>query len=287
MLLQTPNDTASMPFPIDMEMVMQDENGRWVLCCIKGCDAPAVYNGLCTTHHRRNKAHGSPVVTKLAAWRWLHLSHEERFWLQVNKTETCWLWMSARDRDGYGRFHAEHDGVRHKTAHRYSYHLNKGKIPFGLQVCHTCDVPACVRPEHLFLGTGADNMADKIMKGRARWRIGEDHGMAILTEEQAQAILNDPRPHAQIAHEYGVHVQTISSLKTRVSWPHLGKAKGVKARRVSPMRGKSKKGVTPEIVRTIRTSQERGKDLAERFGLTQQDVSDIRHRRSWAHITDT
>lgn len=267
---------------------MQDENGRWIACCIKGCDAPAPHNGMCVTHYRRMLAHGSPVVTKMAAWRWLRLSNEERFWLQVEKTDGCWLWMSARDRDGYGRFKAEHEGVLHKTAHRYSYHLNKGKIPFGLQICHTCDVPACVRPDHMLLGTGADNMADKMAKGRARWRFGEEHGRAILTEDQARDILNDPRPHTQIAHQYGVSVQTISSLKTRVSWGHLGKAKGVKAKRVSPRKGVSASGkITPEIVRAIRASSERGIDLAARYGTTQQTITDIRHRRSWAHITDT
>ena len=267
---------------------MQNENGVWVTCCIKGCDEPAPHNGMCVTHHRRNMAYGSPVATKLAAWRWLRLSHEERFWLQVQKSDGCWLWMSGRDRDGYGRFNADHDGEHHKTAHRYSYHLNKGKIPFGLSICHTCDVPACVRPDHLFLGTNAENHADKAAKGRARGQAnGEKHTLAKLTEAQALDILNDPRPFAQIANQYGVVPGTISDIKRRRSWGHLGKAKGVKARRVSPRKGVSASGkITPEIVRYIRTSTERGIDLAAKFDTTKQTITDIRHRRSWAHITD-
>lgn len=263
---------------------MQDENGRWLTCCIKGCDGAPIHGGLCVNHHRRNQKYGSPVASKLAAWRWLKLTPEERFWVQVRKTDGCWEWIGGRDLDGYGVFQAEHAGVQHRRAHRYSYALHKGPIPFGLQICHTCDNPSCVRQEHLFLGTNAENMADKIAKGRARVARGEERPEAILTEEQATAILADPRPHSVLAAEYGVHPATISSLKTRKSWRHLGPEMGAKAPRVSPRKGKSSKGVTPEIVREIRTSADRGVDLAARYGLKPQDISDIRHRRSWAHI---
>jgi hypothetical protein len=152
-----------------------------------------------------------------------------------------------------------------------------------MSVCHTCDTPACVRPDHLFLGTTAENMADKMAKGRGRWMAGENQPRAVLTEEQAKAILNDPRPHSQIAVDYGVHAQTISSLKTRVSWQHLGTEKGVKAKRVSPRKGVSDK-ITPDIVREIRTSTETHTALGPRFGVTRGTICDIRKRRSWAHI---
>lgn len=264
---------------------MQDENGKWVLCCIKGCNADVHSGGMCVNHHRSNQKYGSPVASKMASWRWLRLSHEERFWIQVGKSDDgCWLWLSGKDMDGYGAFNADHDGVTYRRAHRYSYGLHHGPIPAGLQVCHTCDTPSCVRPDHLFLGTIAVNMADKMAKGRhAGAGAGEKHFGAILTEEQAKEILDDPRPHSQIASQYGIAVGTVSSLKTRVSWPHLGRKKGVKAPRISPRRGKSDK-VTPEIVKVIRASTDRGIDLAARFGIKPQDVSDIRHRRSWAHI---
>lgn len=264
---------------------MQDENGKWVLCCIKGCDNAVHSGGMCINHHRSTQKYGSPVASKMASWRWLRLSHEERFWIQVGKTDGCWLWLSGKDADGYGGFNADHDGVTYRRAHRYSYALHHGPIPTGMQVCHTCDTPSCVRPDHLFLGSIAENMADKMAKGR---HVGQGRGVrhtkAKLTEEQARAILDDPRPHTQIAMEYGVAATTISSLKNRVSWPHLGRQRGVKAPRVSPRKGVSKSGVTPEIVRIIRASTDRGVDLAVRFGIKPQDVSDIRKRRSWAHI---
>jgi hypothetical protein len=262
---------------------MQDEKGIWTSCCIKGCDRDVISNGLCINHHRRNQLYGSPVASKLVDWRWRRLSHEERFWKSVNKTDTCWLWISGLDKDGYGAFRAEHDGAMHQRAHRYSYAMHKGKIPSTLNVCHTCDVRACVKPDHLFLGTMAENMDDKMAKGRHRTTKGEEHYRAILTEEQARAILLDPRPHTQIANSYKVARTTISSLKSRHSWPELGEAKGVKAKRVSPRQGVSDK-VTPDMVREILASKERGIDLAKKFDITPQMVSNIRHRRMWAHI---
>lgn len=262
---------------------MQDETGKWLICCVKGCDLAAQAMGLCINHHRRNQKYGSPVASKNAAWLHRQLSYEERFWLNVQKGELCWIWTGARDRDGYGVFRSSHDGIDYKKAHRYSFALHKGRIPPRLSVCHSCDVPSCVNPDHLVAGDAAYNMADKIAKGRARALFGENAPHAILTEEQAKAILSDPRSHSQIAAAYGVAVQTISSLKTRVSWPHLGAGKGVKAKRVSPRKGVSEK-ITPEIVREIRTSAERGVALAARLGVTSATITDIRKRRSWAHI---
>lgn len=264
---------------------MQDEHGNWLVCCIKGCDEKPISNGLCVNHLRFTQKYGSPVARKMALYLWKRLPYEERFWTWVRKSDGdgCWTWQAGHDKDGYGAFRAEHNGVIYTRAHRYSYALHKGNIPSLLEVCHTCDNRSCVRPDHLFPGTSRENHEDKMRKGRHRARFGEEHPFARLTEEQAKVILTDPRPHTQIANQYGVHVQTIRSLKNRDSWPHLGTEKGVKSKRISPRRGKSDK-VTPEIVREIRASTERGVDLAARFGLKPQDITDIRKRRSWSHI---
>lgn len=265
---------------------MQDEFGNWVVCCVKGCDVPPISNGLCVNHLRRTQKYGSPVALKMATWLYRRFSDEERFWQQVLKGDGCWLWQSGKDLDGYGAFKAEHVGVTYTRAHRYSFVLhNGGVIPKGMNVCHSCDVPSCVRPDHLFLGTVAENMADKAAKGRARAPAGEKHMKAILTEEEARTILADPRPFTQLAAQYGVHPATISSLKRRESWGSLGPEKGVKGKRISARRGVSDT-ITPEIVRIIRSSQERGIDLAAQFGTTKQTITDIRKRRSWAHVLD-
>jgi hypothetical protein len=94
------------------------------------------------------------------------VTHEERFWSKVNKTETCWLWTGHCNCDGYGEFSI--CGVR-ILAHRASYLLEYGMLPEGLSVLHSCDNPPCIRPTHLFLGTQQDNVNDMIAKGRANF----------------------------------------------------------------------------------------------------------------------
>jgi hypothetical protein len=86
----------------------------------------------------------------------------------------CWIWHKGQDDNGYGRIR------RGRTigAHRASYELHFGEIPSGLEVCHRCDVPACVNPEHLFLGTTADNQRDKCNKGREAHPHGMSNGNA-------------------------------------------------------------------------------------------------------------
>lgn len=264
-------------------MDYKDSDGNWLICCIKGCEEKPIHLGLCVNHHRLNVKYGSPVAHKIAPWRWLRLSYAERFWLNVRKSEGCWNWQGSRDKDGYGVFRGEQNGILYKKAHRFSYALNKGDVPALMQIMHSCDNPSCVNPEHLLLGTGAENQADKWAKGRGNVPFGQEHRWSVLTEEQAKAILDDPRPYAVISSEYNVAPSTIGSLKQRVSWPHLGNAKGVKAKRVSPRRGVSA-SITPEIVREIRTSATRGIELAAKFGVTEQTISDIRRRRSWKHI---
>lgn len=156
-------------------------------------------------------------------------------------------------------------------------------IPTGSQVRHSCDNPECVRIDHLSLGRPIDNTQDMIVRGRQRHARGEDGGHALLTEEQATAILADTRPYAVIGEGYGIAASTVGSIKNGVSWKHL-KGERKRSVRVSPRRGVSN-NITPEIVREIRSSTETYSKLAAQYGVTVPTICDIRKRRSWKHIT--
>lgn len=88
---------------------------------------------------------------------------EKRFWAKVNKTDGCWLWTGSTRWFGHGALHVN---GRRTLTHRYSWTLANGPIPDGQSVLHRCDTPACVRPDHLFLGTQTDNVADMVQKNR-------------------------------------------------------------------------------------------------------------------------
>lgn len=89
----------------------------------------------------------------------------DRFNAKINYTDTCWLWTACKDKDGYGNFQFDGEKVR---AHRFMYEIMKGPIPADICVCHTCDNPSCVNPDHLWLGTGSDNQKDSVLKGRQK-----------------------------------------------------------------------------------------------------------------------
>jgi hypothetical protein len=96
---------------------------------------------------------------------------EERFWPRVRKTAECWAWEGKKDADGYGNLHAKFRGKNSPMrAHRISWMLSTGLEPGRYYVCHACDVPSCVRPDHLFLGDHQANMNDMYAKGRKQGR---------------------------------------------------------------------------------------------------------------------
>ena len=114
----------------------------------------------------------------------------ERFWSKVRKTDECWVWTASKDREGYGEIARPGKSAGMLGAHRVSWEIHFGPVPEDMDVLHTCDNPPCVRPDHLYLGTHADNMRDMALRGRARAgpQAGEDNPMSKLTWEMVGGI---------------------------------------------------------------------------------------------------
>jgi hypothetical protein len=144
----------------------------------------------------------------------------DRFWDKVDKSGECWLWTAALVAQGYGGLKVDGKVVR---AHRLSYELEYGPIPPGLDVLHSCDVTNCVRPSHLRTGTDADNMLDKVDRGRCRPQKGSERSQAKLTESDIPIILElvKTQSQTQIGLEYGVHQSVISRIVHRKAWKHV------------------------------------------------------------------
>lgn len=139
-----------------------------LICSVEGCIRETKACGMCHAHYKKKQLFGDPLhyvgrgknkVISSASLR-------ARFDAQHRKGDGCWLWTGRLSVVGYGQI-KQHYQTRH--AHRVSYELNIGPIPPGLVVCHTCDVRACVNPDHLWLGTFGDNNRDREAKGRGRW----------------------------------------------------------------------------------------------------------------------
>lgn len=144
----------------------------------------------------------------------------EDFWKRVNKTDGCWLWTGSKGTNGYGRFTYRYQVF---GAHRYSYALAFGPVPEGLNVLDKCDTPLCVNPEHLFLGTGADNVRDMVSKGRDRAPKGSKNAFAKLTEAQVVQLraLRGTCTQRDLAKRFHISESVLSALLNRRTWRHV------------------------------------------------------------------
>lgn len=132
----------------------------------------------------------------------------------------CWLWPKPNG-DGYGKLIV---GGKIRKAHRVAWEFFCGPIPEGLHVLHRCDVPLCVNPDHLFLGTHQDNMDDRKAKGREASFVGSNHPEAKLDEEAVRFIRSEVasgRSRRDLAALFGVSYSCICLVMQRRSWSHV------------------------------------------------------------------
>ena len=144
---------------------------------------------------------------------------DERFWRKVDKSGVCWVWTGARQGNGYGQLTRDR---AHHLAHRFSWAMHHGAIPGGVDVCHKCDNPSCVRPDHLFLGSRLDNMQDAMKKGRIPG--GERHYAALLDDDRVREIrrrLAAGEGPAAVGRAMGLEMKHVSLVGRGKRWKHV------------------------------------------------------------------
>jgi len=148
-----------------------------------------------------------------------HMTWRQKFWLDVNRSwrpDSCWIWEGKTYRNGYGCYRQSKKG---HLAHRVSYELNHGPIPEGMLVCHKCDNPGCVNPDHLFAGTQSDNIQDMLRKGRENPARGEKSGRSKLAQGDVDSIrkmARGGRRQKDIAELFSVSPKQISVIVNNI-----------------------------------------------------------------------
>jgi hypothetical protein len=183
------------------------------ICIVHGCSK------LKTSSAKYCKMH----ATRLARTGMLELRpKKDKLAEEIRKDASgCWIYEGYKNNTGYGRLCVNRKSI---LAHRLMYERTFGPIPNRLEVCHKCDNPACVNPDHLFLGTHLDNMRDMVNKGREAHVMGEHSGNAKLKESQVIQIYNMRNcglSSSKIAILFGVGKSTIKRIMQGQSWKCL------------------------------------------------------------------
>jgi len=233
-----------------------------------------------------------------------------RFWshVQVGRSDDCWPWMGGTVK-GYGQFKVQ---GRMLKAHRVAFLIANGLDPVGLMVRHTCDNPPCCNGGHLIKGTGADNQADCIARGRNNPASGERHGSrthpesrtrgehsnrAILTTDQVVEIRAmyalGGITQLELANMFSVKRETIGGILRGDRWGHVPVDRS--AVNVVSLRNKGKLGESHrdaklteadvlEIRRRYSAKESSYSQLATEYGISKGAIAFIVRRVSWKHL---
>lgn len=150
-------------------------------------------------------------------------SLEVRFERHVRRTDSCWIWEGGANQAGYGQFRIGRSGHGHPviSVHRWSYEHFVGPIPPGAWICHHCDNPSCVRPDHLYAGTAKQNSADAIVRNKRAKKVKFGARKRVLTDDAVRAIRADDRPVWIVAHAFEVSETTVYAVKSRLRKAHV------------------------------------------------------------------
>lgn len=164
-----------------------------------------------------------------------------RFWSKVDRSRggsACWIWTGGFSVDRSRPRRRPYGVIRYagkqRHAHRVAWQLAFGAIPAAALVCHRCDNPSCVNPDHLFLGTAADNNHDMESKGRAVHVVGERHGKSKLTSDGVVRLrglyATGAFSYRKLARDFGVSAETVRRALNGTTWGHAGEvdAKGTR-----------------------------------------------------------
>lgn len=210
----------------------------------------------------------------------------ERFWSKVKVTESCWLWCAGKNGDGYGSFWYK---GRPMGAHIVSFEDEYGcSVPSGLCVCHTCDNPPCIRPDHLWIGTRLDNWNDMRLKGRHTH--GESHAKAILNTQDIidiRRLRSDGISAVAIAKWYGIPGVTVSPILRGEAWKHVLGAADMSistANKGSKVPSAKLHEDDIHVIRNLIAHNRSVTAIATMFGVSRAAIRLIRQRRTWKHV---
>ncbi len=202
------------------------------LCVSHKCNVRPCVN----PDHLRLESHALNMAYKMESGRhnpayhaavnpWVRLVRKplaERFWSKIEKTDTCWIWKSSLNKDGYGNLGIGNNNFR---SHRIAWELTNGPIPPKMNVLHHCDVRACCNPSHLYLGTQKENRRDADLRGKTNLPKGSAHPNAKLTEAQVIEIRSTWKPWVYTARmlsaKYGVKKSVIVDILNGKTWKHI------------------------------------------------------------------